>query len=171
MPRRMQQEEQVVTKKRSKESTKDVKQNTRGAKRKGRGSKVKKDYSNFWTNLDGKEITVFFNDEKGYTTTSISKKEKNGEYVNAYMFVNFSKKAEKKTYEMEIDEHGRCKLIIKNGWLTSIKGEDGDYNSVCIFINDIVGNSVASDEEDIEVDEDEEDFEDFEDVESDNLPF
>lgn len=82
-----------------------------------------------WTDLAGKTITGYYNQEYDTYSTTISKKNEKGKYDNMYVNLFFSKKVN--TREIKVDRKSVFELTVKSGWVSFYK------DKIQLFINEI----------------------------------
>lgn len=88
-------------------------------------------------------------DKVSFFTTSISSKDKDGEWQSAYLDVRFSNKAKEHMKLLKGIKTAKSlmyKITVTDGWLMPIVKKDG-FNQVGIFVNDLMA-CIQDNEED-----------------------
>lgn len=81
--------------------------------------------------------------KKAFTrfSVTVSRKDEDGDYINATLFANLSDEAKQAIRDEECgaivkgEGYSYVDCAITDGWLSAREGKNGDYNMVVLFIN------------------------------------
>lgn len=86
-------------------------------------------------------VVTIKDEQVAFFSTSVSSKQKEGEFINASLDVRVSKeaKAQLRTFDKKKLSNGSylIKACVVDGWLQPVKRKDSDFMSVGLFINKV----------------------------------